>query len=735
MDKFPHYHQLDYSDCGPTCLRMIAKYYGNEYSLEMLRRHSYISREGVSMLGISDAAEYIGFKTIGVTISLEQLANDAPLPCILHWNHRHFVVCYGIKKNKNGGYNINIADPASQKICYNDKEIKKCWLNVMHDGQYYGNALLLEPTPEFGKKDEELQIEKKSLSFYFRYFLPYRNLFGQLLLALMVSSALQLVLPFLTQLMVDKGINARNMSVITLVLIIQLGFFISQLFIDYIRGWILLYVNSRIDISLISDFLRKLTSMPLFFYETKNTGDIIQRIGDYGRIKGFLMGNSMSMLFSIVNFFIFSVVLFFYHGLIFLIFMTGYSLYIIWIFMFMRYRRELDIKRFNQSALEQNRIIQLIQGMQDIKLNNCEKQKRWEWEHIQVQLFKIGVKGLRIGQIQEAGSILFTKTTDIIISFIAAYAIVNGEMTLGMMMSLTYILGQVSAPIRSAIGFAQSLQDAKISLERLNEINSQEDEETHIDVKMNELPVKRDIRIEGLKFSYSGANSNYALEDITVDIPAHKVTAIVGESGCGKTTLIKLLQGFYIPNSGKITIGGVRLDSINPHLWRSVTGSVMQEGFIFSDTIAKNISLSTDEVDTKRLLRACMMARADGFISAMPMGYETKIGMEGNGISQGQKQRLLIARAIYKNPDYIFFDEATNFLDATNESAIMHNLHEFYKSKTVVIAAHRLCTIKDADQIIVMKEGHIVEIGEHEDLISRKGEYYTLVRKQMSLIE
>ena len=383
----------------------------------MLRRHSYISREGVSMLGISDAAEYIGFKTIGVTISLEQLANDAPLPCILHWNHRHFVVCYGIKKNKNGGYNINIADPASQKICYNDKEIKKCWLNVMHDGQYYGNALLLEPTPEFGKKDEELQIEKKSLSFYFRYFLPYRNLFGQLLLALMVSSALQLVLPFLTQLMVDKGINARNMSVITLVLIIQLGFFISQLFIDYIRGWILLYVNSRIDISLISDFLRKLTSMPLFFYETKNTGDIIQRIGDYGRIKGFLMGNSMSMLFSIVNFFIFSVVLFFYHGLIFLIFMTGYSLYIIWIFMFMRYRRELDIKRFNQSALEQNRIIQLIQGMQDIKLNNCEKQKRWEWEHIQVQLFKIGVKGLRIGQIQEAGSILFTKTTDIIISF------------------------------------------------------------------------------------------------------------------------------------------------------------------------------------------------------------------------------------------------------------------------------------------------------------------------------
>lgn len=735
MDRFPHYHQLDYADCGPTCLRMIAKYYGHEYSLEMLRRHSYISREGVSMLGISDAAEYIGFKTIGVTISLEQLANDAPLPCILHWNHKHFVVCYGVKKRKNGGYDINIADPASQKICYNDKEIKKCWLNVIHDGQYYGNALLLEPTPEFGQRDEETQIEKKSLSFFIRYFLPYKSQFGQLLLAMVVGSGLQLIFPFLTQFMVDKGINAKNMNIITLVLIVQLGFFISQLAIDYIRSWILLFVNSRIDISLISDFLKKLTSMPLHYFETKNTGDIMQRIGDHGRIKDFLMGNSMSMLFSIVNFFIFSGILLYYHRLIFLIFMAGNFLYVIWILMFMKYRRELDIKRFNQSAMEQSRIIQLIQGMQDIKLNNCEKQKRWEWEHIQVKLFKISVKGLKIGQIQEFGSIFFTKTTDIIISFIAAYAIINGEMTIGMMMSLTYILGQVSGPIHSAIGFAQSLQDAKISLERLNEIHSQEDEETHIEAKMYELPIKRDIRIEGLKFSYSGADRDYALDNITVDIPAHKVTAIVGESGCGKTTLIKLLQGFYIPNSGKITIGGVRLDLINPHLWRSVTGSVMQEGFIFSDTIAKNIALSTDEVDTKRLYRACVMARADGFISAMPMGYETKIGMEGCGVSQGQKQRLLIARAIYKNPEYIFFDEATNSLDATNESAIMHNLHEFYKGKTVVVAAHRLSTIKDADQIIVMKEGHIVEIGNHKELISNKGEYYTLVKNQMSLID
>ncbi len=730
---FPFFNQRYSVDCGPSCLRMIAKHYGKAYSAEMLRKHCFISREGVSMLGISDAAEYIGFRTLGVKITFEQLANETLLPCILHWNQNHFVVCYNVKKNWRGNYNIYIADPASKKICYSEEELKKCWISTKEHGKELGTVLLLEPTPDFGKREDEIQINKKSITSFIGYFSLYKLLLLQIVFGMIAGCLLQLIFPFLTQAMVDKGINGRDMGIITLILIAQLGLFLAQLSIDYIRSWVLLYINSRIDISLISDFLVKLMNMPIHFFDTKNTGDIMQRIGDHGRIKGFLMGNSIGIVFSIVNFIIFTGILAYYNIKILCIFLVGNTLYVIWILLFMRYRRELDIKRFNQSANDQNKVIQLIQGMQDIKLNNCERQKRWEWERVQVNLFKISVKGLKIGQIQQSGSIFFTKTTDIIVSFIAASAVVSGEMTLGMMMSLTYILGQVAAPIHSFIGFAQSLQDAKISLERLNEIHAQEDEEKDIANKLAVLPDKRDICVNDVKFSYSGADRDYALDGVSLTIPERKVTALVGESGCGKTTLIKLLQGFYTPNSGSITVGGVALSAINPHLWRRSTGSVMQENYIFSDTIAKNIALCTDEVDVERLYRAAKMANADSFISALPMGYNTKIGMEGCGVSQGQRQRILIARAIYKNPELIFFDEATNALDATNESEIMANLHEFYKGKTVVVAAHRLSTVKDADQIIVMKHAKVVEIGTHAELIAKRGEYYTLIKNQLEL--
>lgn len=730
--KFPHYIQHDSSDCGPTCLRMIAKYYGKTYSSEMLRNHSFISREGVSMLGISDAAEYIGLRTLGVKITFDQLANEAILPCILHWNQKHFVVCYDIKKNWRGKYNIWIADPASQKLCYSEDEFKRCWLSTREDNEECGTALLLEPTPDFGKREDEIRKNKNVTSF-FRYFFPYKKLLLQLILAMVAGSLFSLAFPFLTQAMVDKGINGRDMSIVTLILISQLMLFFAQLFIGFIRSWILLFINSRIDISLISDFLIKLMNMPLHFFDTKNTGDIMQRIGDHGRIKGFLMGNSISMVFQAVNLVIFTGILAYFNLKILFIFLTGNILHVLWILIFMKYRRELDLKRFNQSTNNQNKIIQLIQGMQDIKLNNCERQKRWEWEKIQVNLFKISVKGLKIGQIQQSGSIFFTKATDIIVSFIAASAVINGDMTLGMMMSLTFILGQVAGPIYEFISFAQSLQDAKISLERLNEIHSQEDEEQNIGDKLSVLPQTMDIEFKNVKFSYSGADRDFAIDDINLMIPEHKVTAIVGESGCGKTTLIKLLQGFYVPNSGSITIGGVALSSINPHLWRRATGSVMQESFIFSDTIAKNIAMCTDDVDVNRLYYAATMAKANDFITAFPMGYNTKIGMEGNGVSQGQRQRILIARAIYKNPELIFFDEATNALDTTNESEIMNNLREFYKGKTVVVAAHRLSTVKDADQIIVMKHAKIVETGTHAELIAKRGEYYTLVKNQLDL--
>jgi len=550
---------------------------------------------------------------------------------------------------------------------------------------------------------------------------------------MMVGSGIQMIFPFLTQALIDTGIRDRNLSFITLILIAQLMLFISQLGVGFIRSWIMLHINSRIDIALISDFLMKLMILPLHYFDTKMTGDIMQRIGDHGRIKSFLMGSSINVVFSFFNFIIFGIILGYYNWTILTIFLFGNTLYVIWILAFMKYRRILDIKRFNQSAGEQSKIIQLIQGMQEIKLNNCEKQKRWEWERIQVKLFKIGVKGLTIGQIQQTGSVFFTQSTSIIILFIAAKAVIDGNMTLGMMMSLTYIIGQVSAPIGEFIGFAQSYQDAKISLERLNEIHRRRDEEFDITSKLSYLPEVRAIHLENVTFSYSGADRDYALEDITLTIPEHKVTAIVGSSGSGKTTLVKLLQGFYTPNRGSIKIGSTPLKMINPHLWRSKTGSVMQESYIFSDTIAKNIAISTDTVDIERLRHAVQVANIQDFINELPMSYDTKIGMEGSGISQGQRQRILIARAVYKNPEYIFLDEATNSLDANNEKIIMDNLQEFYHGRTVIIVAHRLSTVRNAANIIVLEKGKIIEQGTHEELARKHGTYYTLVKNQLDL--
>lgn len=734
--NFPHYHQFNTMDCGPACLRMVARSYGKHYRLETLRERCFITREGVSMLGIADAAETIGFRTMGVKTSIEELIRERPLPCILHWNQNHFVVLYDIrKKMRTGALMFCIADPASQRLRYTEEEFLKCWGSTTSaQGETMGVALLLTPTPEFDEvRDEPEASTKRDLLYFARYLLPHNRAFLQLILGILIGMVLQLVAPFLTQAMVDQGIGHRNLSFITLILLAQLGLFVSQLAVNFIRSWVSLHMNARIDIALISDFLMKLMRLPLRYFDTKMTGDIMQRIGDHSRIKGFLMGNSVNIIFSLANFVVFGVVLVYYNWQIFVIFLIGNSLYVAWVLSFMKYRRELDIRRFNQSAAEQSNVIQLIQGMQEIKLNNCERQKRWEWERIQVKLFRISVKGLTIGQVQEVGSVFFTQTTHILISFIAAKSVVDGVMTLGMMMSLTYIIGQVSAPIGQFIGFAQSLQDAKISLERLNEVHEQQDEDANADGLLHELPRRRDISVDDVTFSYSGADRDYALEHLSLTIPEGKVTAIVGASGSGKTTLLKLLLGFYEPQRGHIRVGGTPLGLIDPHVWRGATGSVMQEGFIFSDTIARNIAVADEHIDVERLQKAVEVANIADFIDDLPLGFSTKIGMEGNGISQGQRQRMLIARAVYKQPEYIFFDEATNALDANNERIIMEHLQEFYNGRTVIIVAHRLSTVRDADNIIVLDHGHVVEQGTHEQLTALHGQYYTLVKNQLEL--
>ena len=736
MRHFPHCHQLNSMDCGPASLRMVSQFYGKHYRLETLRERCFLTREGVSMLGIADAAETIGFRTRGVRTSVRELVAERPLPCIIHWNHNHFVVLYDIRKNRRTGmHTFCVADPASQLVRYREEEFMRCWCSTTSArGERLGVALLLTPTPEFGRiADEPPQSTRRSLLFFARYLLPHRQAFVQMVLAMVLGMAMQLAAPFLTQAMVDVGIGGRNLGFITLILMAQLGLFVSQLAVNFIRSWVVLHTNARIDIALISDFLMKLMRLPLRYFDTKMTGDIMQRIGDHSRIKNFLMSNSMSILFSLANFVVFGAILAYYHWQILIIFLAGNSLYVAWVLSFMKYRRELDIRRFNQSAAEQSNVIQLIQGMQEIKLNNCERQKRWEWERIQVRLFRISVRGLSVGQIQEAGSVFFTQSTHILISFIAAKAVVDGMMTLGMMMSLTYIIGQVSAPIGQFIGFAQSLQDARLSLERLNEVHSERDEEQAAEGQLTELPGRRDIEVEDVTFSYSGADRDYAVEHLSLCIPEHKVTAIVGASGSGKTTLVKLLLGFYEPGRGQIRVGNTPLQLINPHVWRAATGCVLQDGFLFSDTIARNIAVADEQVDPKRLQRAVEVANIGDFIERLPLGYSTKIGMEGNGISQGQRQRLLIARAVYKNPEYIFFDEATNALDANNERIIMQHLEEFYRGRTVVIVAHRLSTVRHADNIIVVDKGHVVEQGTHDELVRKRGYYYTLVRNQLEL--
>ncbi|MCL2290294.1 MAG: peptidase domain-containing ABC transporter [Bacteroidetes bacterium] len=738
--KFPFYQQPDTMDCGATCLAMVAKHYGKTYTIQKLREMCSVTRAGVSLLGISDAAEKLGFKTVGVKLNFEKLAKDVPLPCIVHWRQEHFVVVYKTKLRKGKSTSENslpegivyVADPGHGLIQFTVQEFCNSWLSTKKDGEEEGIALLLEPTPAFYEQEDE-KSDRTKFSYIFRYLKPYRKYIIQLFLGLLLGSLLQLIFPFLTQSIVDYGISNQNLSFVTLILIAQLVLFTSQTVVEFIRSWILLHITARINISMISDFLIKLMKLPIRFFDIKMIGDIMQRINDNSRIQNFLTSSSINTLFSFFNLIIFSIVLGLYNLKILGIFLLASVLYVLWIVIFLKRRKELDYKRFAQASAEQSNLYQLITGMQEIKLNNSEKQKRWEWENIQIKLFNVSIKGLALSQYQQAGAFFIDQTKNIVISFFAAQAVINGNMTLGMMMAVQYIIGQLNAPIGQLIGFVQSAQDAKISLERLGEIHNREDEENPNASKIMLLPQNRTVSVQNLTFQYDGQYSETVLDNVNLEIPSGKVTAIVGMSGSGKTTLVKLLLGFYLPVKGEIKIGEYNLQNINAHVWRGHCGAVMQDGYIFSDTIARNIAVGDEIVDTNRLLHAAKVANIQEMVEGLPLGYNTKIGQEGQGISQGQRQRILIARAVYKNPEYIFFDEATNALDANNEKVIMENLDEFFEGKTVVVVAHRLSTVKNADNIVVLEKGKIVEQGTHKELTKLKGIYYELVKNQLEL--
>lgn len=726
LKKFPHYKQLDSMDCGPTCLRMVAKYYGKHYSLPYLRDKCYIDKEGVSLKGICEAAETIGFRTLAVKVPYaapkeEASLLQAKLPAIVHWNNRHFVVLYKMDKK-----NVWIADPSSTTVKLKVEEFNQYWIQ----DNKRGVALMLEPGSEFFKKDDD-DANDRNLSYLMQYLAPHKKLGWQLILGLVLGAVFQLIFPFLTQSLVDIGIDSKNLTFIHLVLIGQLMLFVSQTAVRFIQSWIMLHISIRVNVNLISDFLIKLMKLPLGFFDSKHIGDLLQRVRDHKRVETFLTQSSTSILLSFMNFVIFGIVLLVYSIPIFFIFLSFSFLYIGWILLFLKKRKEIDQVSFYQLSNNENALIEIIQGMPEIKLQGSQLKRRWKWADIQAKLFRIQTRSLSIIQYQDAGALSLSQLKDILITFIAAKAVLAGSMTLGMMLAIQYIIGQLNGPLQQLIAFIRAAQDAQISLERLNEIHSVENEEQDNVQKMMEIP-SGDIVLENVSFRYSPI-TDYVLQDINLQIPRGKTTAIVGTSGSGKTTLIKLLLGFYHPIKGRLMLGHMPIDGIYQKKWRKECGVVMQEGFVFSDSIANNIAESDDTVDYSKLLAAATAANIMDFIHSLALGFNTMIGARGNGLSQGQKQRLLIARAIYKNPEFLFFDEATNALDANNEKIIMENLQQFLKGKTAIVVAHRLSTVKNADQIVVLEEGRIVEIGNHHELVRKQGAYYTLVKNQLEL--
>ena len=727
LRKFPNYIQQDQMDCGATCLQIIAKHFGKSIPIHELREFTQTNRLGTSLKGISHAAEKIGLKSLPLQVTVDQLVEEVPLPCIIHWNRKHFVVLYAIKKGM-----FYVSDPGYGLINYTRKEFEDKFINTGNARNGLGFILLLDTTPSFFEK-EYTDKKFRVIHFLKKYLLQYKRYITQLMIGLFITSILNLIFPFLTQAIVDIGIQNQDVGFIYLILLTQLMLFFGKSGIEIIKSWLLLHITQRINISILTDFFRKLMKLPISFFDVKMVGDLFQRISDHQRVENFIANTSINTIFSSISLIIFGIVLGIYNPLILAMFLLFSAIYVLWILAFMRKRQELDYKSFNEQSDNQSKIFELITGMQEIKLHNAELSKRWEWERIQTRLFKINLKRLSLDQIQSVGAQFINEFKNILISFYTAKLVIDGELTLGMMLSVSYIIGQLNIPLQQLIEFLKAGQSAKIGMERLSEIQKMNEEDDNLISPGNDVDLNQDISFKNVSFRYNALSENLLFNDLSFTIPHGKTTAIVGLSGSGKTTLLKLLLKFYKPEKGTIAVGEADLQSIPTPAWRETCGVVMQEGYIFPDSVSKNIALGEESIDYAKLKYALKMANIDKYVNSLPQGYHTVIGKSGHTMSTGQKQRILIARAIYKDPKFVFFDEATSALDAENEKIIVTNLTEFLKGRTVVIIAHRLSTVKDADQIIVVESGKILERGNHQKLVAAGGAYYQLIKNQLEL--